>query len=350
MTCNLLKNEGRGVAFYFCLVVAFCALRFSWFENFADLKFFGGVHLPFDLWIKAFPVSDGYVVAPCSAVEQTLRVGPRVPVLFKGCIPEDLHPTEFIYFPESQTNVFPECEARVERHWNYEPLDGEIQHFHEWYPCTDARPLREKVDEWLAYDQETQGTHSELHVYMMGKEEKRGVVRDFAKKNITDMTPTFLDAIPTAIANFFHVGQTAVDYFHSHMDHGLMFNFKATKVWTLIAPDYHDYFDYKWSGNANVLLKEHKVAPRVVIEQEQGDILYVPTWWLHKVGLAADESPSTDGKNFGLSLHMMRSDQFTGIGANVAEWFGITNWFYRDSFDGESLWGTGADEKVEVLQ
>lgn len=329
------KKEGRGVRFYLCLVVIVASLPWS-FENFADLKFFGGVHLPFDLWIKAFPVADGYREEPCSAVEETLRVGPRQPVLFKNCIPENLHPTELLYFPESQTNVFPECEARVERHWNVTWLDGNIEHFHEWYPCADARSIKEKVDEWMAHDQASQGTYSQLHVYMMGKEEKRRVLRDWAKKNITHITPTFLDSIPTAMANFFHVGRTAVDYFHSHMDHGLMFNFQATKVWTLIAPEYHDYFDYEWSGNANVLLKEHKVAPRVVIEQEQGDLLYIPTWWLHKVGLASDgwgkEGATTDNKNFGLSLHMMRSDQFTGFGAHIAQKLGVTNWFYRDSF------------------
>lgn len=360
-----MKNDSRKFAYYLCLVFAVLALRHdSWFENLADLKFFGGIGLPFDLWVKAWPVPDGYLVKNCSEVEETLRVAPRQPVLFKGCIAEEhLGHEGYLFFPESQTNVFPKCKDTNYRHWQFESLDGEVSKMSEWYPCGDGRTLQQKVDEWLSHDPETEGRFSNLHVYMLSLAEKNRLLRGFNSKNITQIDPNFMDSIPVAMSTFLHVGRTVVDYFHSHMDIGLMLNFKATKVWTLIAPDFHDNFDFEWSGNANVLTKENVAAPRVVIEQEQGDLLYMPAWWIHKLSVGREETTkgsctwnaakagecemsdsfssatTEDARSFGVNLHMMKADQLSGIGTNIAYYFGITNWFYRDSFDEDSMWG-----------
>ena len=122
---------------------------------------------------------------------------------------------------------------------------------------------------------------------------------------------------------------------HSHMDTFLSFALTKQKVWYLINPTYHDNFEYHWSGNAIVLTREKRDTPRVVITQERGDILYVPSWWLHKT----KAKPSA--KSFGVNMHCMPEGSVLGSVAHIfMRVLGDTTWFYSTRFASEKKNGT----------
>ena len=142
---------------------------------------------------------------------------------------------------------------------------------------------------------------------------------------------------PFVLTTFMHSGRTAVDYFHSHMDVFLSFCHEMPKTWELINPSYHDHFEYYWSGNAIVLVREKQPAPRVVIKQERGDILYVPSWWIHKT------SASPQAKSYGINLHSMAPGSYLGLAAFVfMRILGDTEWFYGTSSSRDNATFEGA--------
>ena len=117
---------------------------------------------------------------------------------------------------------------------------------------------------------------------------------------------------------------------HSHMDTFLSFALTKQKTWHLVNPTYHDNFEYYWSGNANVLTREKIKTPRVVITQERGDILYIPSWWIHKT------SAKPTAKNFGINLHCMAPGSYLGAAAYFfMRVLGKTEWFFGASFTRE---------------
>ena len=132
------------------------------------------------------------------------------------------------------------------------------------------------------------------------------------------------------LAHFFTAGTTAVDYLHSHMDRFLSFGLQKTKVWELINPIHHDAFDYKFSGNANVMLKQKTSVPKVVVHQEPGDILLVPPWWSHTTKHLGYADADGIVHSASVTVHMLNAQRsFLGIGTflfmNV---FGLSDWLY----------------------
>ena len=307
------------------------------FENVADLKFFGA-HVPgsgllYSTWLHLFRTPDSYIVAACDDID--LLWGSRIPILFRGCIASSITSTQLVYFEESVQNIFPVCEAPRTRNHRFVSLEGEAREIIEEVPCLN-RTLSEKLATFRAHDPSTDAPYFEVHPVMLTAAQERFLEGDWRRRGLVSARFRMRGG-PFVLTTFLHSGRTAVDYFHSHMDVFLSFCLEEPKTWMLINPTYHDHFEYYWSGNAIVLVREKQPAPRVVIKQERGDILYVPSWWIHKT------SASPQAKSYGINLHGMAPGSYLGLAAFVfMRVLGDTEWFYGTSSSRDNATFEGA--------
>jgi hypothetical protein len=117
----------------------------------------------------------------------------------------------------------------------------------------------------------------------LGKHNKRGC----EVRPCSDLNLVFSSQIPT------------------HMDHFLSFCLKEQKTWNRIDPLHHDNFDSVWSGNAQIMLREKKATHRIIVQQNKGDIIFVPPWWIHETQVG------TLKKNLGFNIHFGVRGQIT---------------------------------------
>mmetsp|Transcript_28546 Transcript_28546/g.77351 ORF Transcript_28546/g.77351 Transcript_28546/m.77351 type:complete len:319 (-) Transcript_28546:19-975(-) len=291
------------------------------FENAADLKFFGHFGPVFRLWCLFQRMPDTYLTKSCDDMMSIFES--QTPILFKHCIRDELTVRDFRYFVETSQNLFPPCHKKVARSFEFAALDGSVQPILEVVPC-NASTLRQKMDTFESHKTGVDGSYFDVHTYMLSGEEVEQVKRDLRQKSLIPDGFEFLSTV-TALTYFMHAGTTAVYYLHSHMDRFLSFNVKEEKIWEVINPKYHDRFAYQWSGNANMILQELEPAPRVVIKQEKGDVLYIPPWWIHTTRLSGER------KNLGFNIHMLSRGQFLGVAAGFFQRLGVTDWFYRNA-------------------
>ncbi|CAB9509397.1 expressed unknown protein [Seminavis robusta] len=334
--CNavgLFRSFAKGAA------VVFIATWLFHFENLADLKFFGEQVLPFGLgfplrmYFSLFAAEDKLLILPCDQLTNyKLLQTTQNPILFKKCVPNPDKLTvkkDFVTFANSSTNIFPTCgETKVVRHFNYTSLQGDKKDIEEMIPCASST-LQEKIHFFEHHRPLIDGPYSDVNVFHVGPDDTLALETDFKAKNFVPRTFSFRQLAPTvALAHFFGSGTTPVDYFHSHMDRFFSFGIQKTKVWELINPKYHESFDYVWSGNALILTKEKERVPRVVVEQEPGDILFMAPWWFHKTRYS-DPSKTLQTKNLNFNLHIMTTRSVAGLGCMVfMNWLKTPTWFY----------------------
>lgn len=332
------------------IAVACVLLCISWlmtFENVNEIKFFGEgwvyfAGLPFELFLATFQgPEDKFLILPCNELSNLkLLQTTQNPILFKGCIPDPKNMTlegDFVAFPKSQTNIFPSCGNKtVVREFTYASLDKHVVEIHEKIPCASST-LAEKSDFFFQYDPEKDGAYFDVHVFLPNREEIRQLETIFVQKRLLPDGFTFPFHWTVFLVHFFASGTTAVDYFHSHMDRFVSFGIQATKVWELINPKHISSFEYVWSGNALVLTEEKEAAPRVVIAQEPGDILFVAPWWLHKTSYP-DPTKTLQTKNANFNLHFTTMRSISGVAAAVfMKWLNMPTWFYDSATNQDSF-------------
>ena len=90
-----------------------CAASLCWhlltFENAADLRFFGGIAWPLDLWL-AYAANATVLELPCDQISQVYAA--QQPIIFRSCIPEGVGLADIGYFPDEKQNLFTPCEER----------------------------------------------------------------------------------------------------------------------------------------------------------------------------------------------------------------------------------------------
>lgn len=221
-------------------------------------------------------------------------------------------------FPESITTLFPDCDANGEENtpYQYEDVSGNVIEMFERQPC-GRTTLANKIEVFQKHRLDTNGAYFDTHVAILnGSMEKklvgrlvdRGYVPDGFKVGLGDTM---------ALTHFFSAGQTAVDYYHSHPERSLTFGMDKTKVWELINPRWIDNFVYEYSGKANIPTRE-KVAgtPVVIVEQEPGDIMLLPNWWLHKTQ-HQDSTYSISPKAATFNIHFLTPRSAFGMAAFI---------------------------------
>lgn len=250
--------------------------------------------------------------------------GSKVPILFKGCISESVSLPDVVFFPDSKQNLFPACSGKITRDFEFVGIDNSTIAIIEDVPCQDST-LSQKVSDHQQHNLSRDGSYFSVHTYMMHESELEFVMSDLKAKRIfpDDLN---LRERPAILTYFLHAGATAVYYLHAHMDSFYSFNLMEPKIWELINPKYTDQFTYAWSGNALMMLKENSAAPRVIIKQERGDILYIPPWWVHQTRL------SEDNHNAGFNIHLISEGSFFGSAVQLAQSLGWSQFFYRNAF------------------
>ena len=95
------------------VLACICAASLCWhlltFENAADLRFFGGIAWPLDLWL-AYAANATVLELPCDQISQVYAA--QQPIIFRSCIPEGVGLADIGYFPDEKQNLFTPCEER----------------------------------------------------------------------------------------------------------------------------------------------------------------------------------------------------------------------------------------------
>lgn len=302
-------------------------IRMATLENVSELKFFGGIGFGFSLYHMLFPPQDTFLVMPCSELSSPHITSSQLPILFKGCIPNssiEQPLASYATFPSSTQNLFPSCEVDAVRDFEFTALDGNVSGIQEKSPCS-SRTLQSKLDYHEAHSLEHDEPYFDVHVRLLSPEEERLLEEDFkAKSIIPDDFEIAEFGRTNVLTHFFASGTTAVNYYHAHMERFLSFGiFEETKTWELINPAHLDKFDYLWTGNALLMTKERVDAPRTIVHQEAGDILFLPPWWGHKTQQRGEK------KSFNFNLHFMTHRSLLGFSAHIImNKIGISSWFY----------------------
>ncbi len=178
------------------------------------------------------------------------------------------------------------------------------------------------------------GSYFDVHVFWLNHGNVQIFNNHLHKKSFVPPSYNLHEAgVVSALGYYFTAGRTSVDYFHSHPERFIQFGLQKTKVWSLIHPLLTDSFEYKWSGNAVVLLKEKEPVPRIEIHQEPGDVLFVPPWWIHSTNHYGYQNVDGITKSASLNVHFFTLRSFAGIGTYLAaSIFGRSEWFFGDTF------------------
>ena len=98
------------------VLACICAASLCWhlltFENAADLRFFGGIAWPLDLWL-AYAANATVLELPCDQISQVYAA--QQPIIFRSCIPEGVGLADIGYFPDEQQNLFTPCDEKLIR-------------------------------------------------------------------------------------------------------------------------------------------------------------------------------------------------------------------------------------------
>ena len=302
-----------------CAAIAF--VRLLTFENVADLKFFGGVPFALDFWHAARGAPPPTLLKfPCDQMDRVLDA--NQPILFERCIPDGVGLTDVGYFPDVAQNLFAPCgDAKIQRNFEFVGADNKSKSIVEQVPCSPST-LREKIASFDGHDIDRDGNYFEVHTRMATASERKRLDETLHATMVVPEALSVDRMTAPVVTHFFHAGRTAVYYLHAHMDRFLSFCLQEEKRWTLVAPQHFKHFEHRWSGNAEMMLRETTPAPRLEITQRRGDVLFVPPWWIHETRVA----PGT--KNFGMNIHWMSKGQVLGWAASLHQILGNPAWFF----------------------
>eukprot|EP00811_Abedinium_folium_P001566 NODE_11433_length_1286_cov_9.635893.p1 GENE.NODE_11433_length_1286_cov_9.635893~~NODE_11433_length_1286_cov_9.635893.p1 ORF type:complete len:348 (+),score=46.15 NODE_11433_length_1286_cov_9.635893:28-1044(+) len=323
------------VAIFVVSVILSAALQVG---NAMDMKVFARIGLAFSLWTYLHDVPDSYANASCADLD--LMYSSQHPIVFKGCIDPTFKIDDFVYFEDREQNVFPSCAYNFVREYDFESYDGSTAPITENIPCGNTT-LREKLVKLAAHNISTEESYFEGHPYRMHGAETAAVMRDLVEKLVLPAGFEFRSSSAIHLVYIINAGTTTAHYLHSHPDYFLTFNIQGMKTWELVNPKWIDHFDWEWSGIGNVMLKEKRPAPRVLVELSPGDVLYMPGWWMHKTRVASTT------KSFGVNLHGMNKGQIIGHLMSLYERFGYPKWFHHASYKKQgtrsrATWADGA--------
>lgn len=313
------------------IVSMLSCVPFFTFETVAEFKFNLHWHLPFNLYFLLFDIPDAYAVMPCSELGKGHLDSSLIPIVFKGCIKEEARKLplyEFSPFGDHPQNLFSPCETynEVIRRVDVEDYDGNITEVVEKVPCSPLK-LHEMIAFHQAHNLSSDGPYWDVHTYQMDSTQETALDSHMKDRNlIPDNFHIPRMGRTVILAHYFNSGTTAVAYLHSHSDRFLSFGmFESTKSWILVNPKYHHHFEYEWTGQALLIKKEHTLAQKVLLDQEPGDILFVPPWWIHRT----TQNFKKASKNFNINFHMMTPRSFSGLGAwLLMKKLGLNKYFF----------------------
>jgi len=111
----------------------------------------------------------------------------------------------------------------------------------------------------------------------------------------------------------------SVDYYHAHPDYFVVWNVAGVKEWHLLPPTYLPRAQVVWSGLTLIATHELQTRCAVTVKQNPGDILVVPTWWLHKVKLHDIIVDAWNIGHLGYSQHFSPKSSIAGHLMRIVE-------------------------------
>ena len=137
-TTRLISTTKRAVLKR--LVAFICAAGLAWhlctFENAADLRFFGGIAWPLDLWLATHAANATVLELPCDQISQVYAA--QQPIIFRSCIPEGVGLADIGYFPDEQQNLFTPCEDKLIRDFEFVDVSNNTKAIVEQVPCSPS--------------------------------------------------------------------------------------------------------------------------------------------------------------------------------------------------------------------
>ena len=287
------------------------------FENAADLHYFCGIGIALDVWLWLFAPPDELLRLPCS--EMGRAFDSQQPILFEKCVPDGLALTDVGYFAEERQNLFPPCDRKMLREFEFVGADNRTTSIIEDVPCAGTT-LREKLAGFEAHDLTREGDYFEVHAHMASRDERAALDASFLDRIGLPQEFSTSQMVAPVVTHFFHAGRTAVYYMHAHMDRFVSFCLQEEKSWVLVNPRHYRNFESTWSGNAQMMLRETVRAPRVKVTQRRGDVLFIPPWWIHETKVRPGR------KNVGVNVHFLSRGQILGYPASLMP----STWFYNN--------------------
>merc|ERR1712238_197634 len=113
--------------------------------------------------------------------------------------------------------------------------------------------------------------------------------------------------------------EPSVSYCHSHADYFVVWNIVGVKEWHLLPPAFLPQAKVVWTGLTYMATQEMSATCVVKVVQNPGDILVVPSWWLHKVGLHRVGLDARGIGHLGYSQHFAQKSSVIGHILNAIE-------------------------------
>jgi len=251
---------------------------------------------------------------PCDRLSANLIRSANFPILFKACLPDAKEVSidkDFPIFRTSVQTVFTPCKSNGVIRKQFETLNGDVSEVSEIVPC-ELTTLEEKIRAMKNHSTHDSSL-SEAHVFWLNSTTTD--ILDEHLHNIGFIPQAYNVKDTGAICSvgfFLSAGsKTNVDYLHSHMDQFLSFGLEKSKVWELIHPLHVDKFETTWSGQSLVMTKQKERVPVITLNQEPGDVLFVPPWWMHKTSRKNDMY----ARHASMNVHCLTTRSLSAFGA-----------------------------------
>lgn len=123
------------------------------------------------------------------------------------------------------------------------------------------------------------------------------------------------------VSVFMNRNESAVPYFHAHPDYFVVWNVVGMKEWLMLPPAFLPQTEAVWSGLSFMALVEPETSCAVRVVLEPGDVLIVPSWWLHQTRLLDDHKGKTHSylRHLGYSQHFALKSSIGGQLLSLSE-------------------------------
>ena len=235
---------------------------------------------------------------PCSALSEFATSD--VPILFENCFNAS-SADDLLTLASGPQNLFRACDEDTADVFSYEyKKNGTIRNIDvTTKEACNMRSLKDKATRFSFWDPRVDPAYSDVHMHKFKtkkeiKHAEQTFERLFAKIPVSKFVMPLL-------GYYFNAGRSTVYYQHAHPENFLALGIVGDKQWLLLDPlQYAFQTPVSWfAGKAIVLTQEPNEHP-YHLTQRPGDILYLPSWWMHQPIVQSGE------KNLAMNIHFSK--------------------------------------------
>eukprot|EP00931_Biecheleriopsis_adriatica_P004433 TRINITY_DN1060_c0_g2_i1.p1 TRINITY_DN1060_c0_g2~~TRINITY_DN1060_c0_g2_i1.p1 ORF type:complete len:369 (-),score=56.78 TRINITY_DN1060_c0_g2_i1:310-1416(-) len=211
-------------------------------------------------------------------------------------------------------------------------LDDEIQN--QFAGCAEEPPailgeatpcLKKKFVEWRRVLEPNHTSHKPFIVFTRVLDRKQLVEEERLFENLSAVRglasmhekSSILPHVAVTVSG----SQSAVPEYHAHPDWFVFLQVAGTKEWHMLPPAYIPRARAVWTGLSYMSLQSPDTSCVVATTQMPGDVLIVPSWWLHKT--IVHRSPLSQGfwSHVSYGHHLMEKASIAGHLVALADKF-----------------------------